>query len=490
MSENQRFKIHSVKYNFLMSSILKMSSFIFPMITFPYISRILGPIGNGKVSFATSVIYYFTSFSALGIPTYGIKICAQCRNNPKKLSQTVQELLTLGIVLTISAYILLIILIYSVPRLYIAKDVILVTSLNLILSNIGIEWFYQAIEQYDYITVRNLLFKVISIILMFLFVKTEADYVIYAGIQVFATVGSNVLNLLRIKRYVTIKPFINCKIKQHLKPTMIFFMMTVATTIYTNLDTVMLGFMTDDQQVGFYNAAIKMKNILVALVASLGTVLLPRVSYYIKQKMYNEYKKIISSSFRVVLLIAIPLIAYCTIEAENILLILAGKAYLHASVIMKAIVPTILLIGLSNITGMQVLVPLGKEKLTMISTIFGALIDLILNLILIRRYGALGAALGTLIAEFFVFIIQLYFLRNSKYIKAFDMDCIKIVFAGVASTLVLILTIRLITFENCFITLSITSLIFFGTYCSIIILFKEAIVYEYGFKILKRLRRK
>ena len=298
MSASESFKIHSVKYNFVMSTILKMSSFVFPLITFPYISRVLGPDGNGKISFATSIIYYFTTFASLGIPTYGVRICAQYRNDKNKLTKTVHELLALGTMLTLIAYVALVIAVYFVPQLRANSAVIFVTSAILILSNVGVEWFYQAIEQYDYITFRNIFFKIISIILMFAFVKDINDYVIYAGIQVIGTVGSNILNLIRLRKYISVRPVKNYNIMQHIKPSLVFLMITVAATVYTNLDTVMLGFMVNNTQVGYFNAAVKMKNILVSLVASLSTVLLPRVSYYVKNNMMEEYKKTIANSFK------------------------------------------------------------------------------------------------------------------------------------------------------------------------------------------------
>ena len=175
--QKDELKIHSVKYNFIMNMILKMSSFIFPLITFPYVSRVLGAVGIGKVSFATSIIYYFTTIASLGIPTYGIKACAQCRNNKDQLSKLVHELIIISTIMTVVSYISFCILLLVVPKLFESRIVLLVTSSSLVLSSMGLEWFYQAIEQYDYITYRNLAFKVISIVLMFVFVTSSEDYI-------------------------------------------------------------------------------------------------------------------------------------------------------------------------------------------------------------------------------------------------------------------------------------------------------------------------
>ena len=458
MKQVNNIKIHSVKYNFLMNIILKMSSFIFPLITFPYISRVLGPAGNGKVAFATSVVYYFSIFAALGIPTYGIRKCAQCRDDKQKLAKTVHELLILGSILTVIAYIVLVICIFAIPKLRDNANIIFITSATLILTNVGVEWFYQAIEQYDYITIRNLLFKFISII----------------------------LNLIKLRKYIPVKIDGKYNLKQHLKPSMMFFLMTIAATIYTNLDTVMLGFMENSIQVGYYNAAVKMKNILTSVVSALGAVLLPRVSYYIEKGMYEEYRKTLNKSIKVVLLISLPLMLYCMIEARDVLLFLSGKQYLPALSAMVVIMPTILLIGISNVTGMQILVPLGLEKYTIISTVIGAIVDVILNSLLIPQYGAMGAAVGTLIAEVSVLIVQIYFLRKIKYVNIINKDWIKIILATMIALIGMRVIDKIVFIDIVLLRLFYTSAIFFGIYILALIVLKEEIVQEQGISIIKK----
>ena len=177
MKENK-----SIKINFFMNTLLNMSSFIFPLITFPYVSRILLPEGTGKVSFATSFIAYFTMFAQLGIPTYGIRACASVRDDRKSLSRTVHELLFINIVMSVISYVILFIVLFNVPKLRDDRLLYIIVSSTILLSAIGMEWLYKALEQYTYITVRSLIFKIIALIGMFLLVKTKSDYVIYGGI--------------------------------------------------------------------------------------------------------------------------------------------------------------------------------------------------------------------------------------------------------------------------------------------------------------------
>lgn len=483
---NQTPRIHSVKYNFLMNAILRMSSFLFPIITFPYVSRVLHADGTGRAAFATSVIYYFTIFASLGIPTYGIRACARCRDDKEKLSRTVHELLMIGTALTVIAYALMATLVFAVPRLRAETALLFVSSATLILTNVGVEWFYQAIEQYDYITYRNLAFKAISIALIFIFVRDAKDLVIYAGIQVLGTVGSNILNLIRLRRYILIRPLGHYHPVRHLRPSLTFFMLTVAATVYTNLDAVMLGFMATDTELGYYNAAVKMKNILVSVVSALGTVLLPRAAYYIQQKKMAEYKRIIDASFRAVTLIALPLMAYCMLRATDIICFLAGDEYRPAASAMVAITPTILLIGLSNITGIQILVPLSKEKYTTWSTVLGAGVDVVLNAMLIPRYGALGAAIGTLVAETSVLLAQLFFLRRSEYIRQPLAAFGRMVLAVGCACAAVAVCGRFVVLQSSFLNVLWSGALFFGVYGGLLLVTKEPLVAD----VLKAVRHK
>ena len=285
-------KQKSIKVNFIMNAILSISGFIFPFITFPYISRILLPEGTGRVNFATSLINYFVMLAMLGIPTYGIRACAQVRDDKEKLTRTAHELLFINLIMSLVSYALLAAALLFVPRLFEDRLLYIIVSSTILFTAIGMEWLFKALEQYTYITVRSLVFKAIAVVAMFLLVHQKSDYVIYGGISIFAASASNILNFIHARKYIIMHPIGNYNLKKHLKPVLVFFAMACATTIYTNLDNVMLGFMKGDVDVGYYNAAVKIKLILVAIVTSLGNVLLPRVSYYIQHGQMSEFKTV------------------------------------------------------------------------------------------------------------------------------------------------------------------------------------------------------
>ncbi len=471
-----------------MNVILKMSSFIFPLITFPYVSRVLGAVGNGKVSFATSVIYYFSMIATLGIPTYGVKICAQYREDKEKLSKTVKELLIIESLAMIVSYIIFFIALYFVPRLREEKTLMLINSATILLTVFGVEWFYQSIEQYDYITFRNLVFKIISISLMFLLVHETEDYVLYGAINVLGTVGSNILNILRLRKLVDFKTKCTIQLSQHIRPVFMLFMLSAASMVYTSLDTTMLGFMKDDAAVGYYNAAVKLKNILVSLVTSLGTVLLPRLSNSLANKDMIAFNRLIKKSFNFVLLMSIPLTIYCIIEASDCINFLAGSGYQQAILPMQLISIAIIFIGLSNIIGIQILIPCGKENLTVLSTVVGAIVNIILNSILIPLYSAAGAALATTIAELSVLLVQVYFIRSHLHSMLQIQNIFKIFISGIVATLILLTNNYFIHIDSTFLSIIETGFLFFITYGVILIITREQITQEAINNIIKKFK--
>lgn len=483
-------KIHSIKYNFIMNIILKISGFIFPLITFPYVSRVLQAEANGKIAFASSIVSYFMLIASLGIPSYGIRKCAEVRDDRKELSRVVQELLILNIICAIVTYVAFIIILLSVPRIKSESLLFLITSLSIPFNIFGVEWLYQAIEQYNYITIRNITFKIIAIILMFIFVRDIQDYIIYAGINVFASVGSNILNILKLHEYVDLSVNENdafrhdtkvkrvYQLKQHIKPILTLFLYNATTTIFTNMDQMMLGFMTGNESVGFYSAAIKIKNILVSVITALGAVMLPRVSYYLKQNLYDKFEGLILKSFEFIMVAAIPIATFFILKADSILIFIAGDKYRDSIKIMQYLMPSIVFIGFSSVTAWQMLIPLKKEKYTVIGAVGGAFIDMLINILLIPKYGAIGAAIGTVIAEAVVLLVHVIVLRNLIK-KTFEIkELFKVIIGDITAISCFVIFYHFISINNAFMDCVISGTMFFIIYGLILCFLKEKIVLE------------
>lgn len=471
-----------------MNFILTISNFIFPLITFPYVSRVLGAEGVGTVTFATSIVDYFSMIGMLGIPTYGIRACAKVRDNKEKLDKTVQEIMLLNSIVMFISLSFLSITVFTVGKLESNKVLYLIMSTTLIFNVLGVDWLYKSLEQYRYITLRSIAFKIFSMISLFLFVHQSGDYLIYAAITVLAGVGSNILNFINLRKFVSLKPVGELNLKQHLKPTLSFFMLNVSTTIYVNLDTTMLGFIKGDDAVGFYSAATKLKQILVSVVTSLGAVLLPRLSYYYEIGELDEFKRIVQKALNFVFVISLPLVIYFTLLATESILFLSGAAFLPAVLPMQLILPTVFLIGLSNLMGIQVLVPTNRENLVIRSTVAGAIVNVLINIWGINLFGPAGAAFATTIAELCVTLVQLYYLSELMLPMFAKISYVKIGLGLIFASLVTVVALKSLSL-GVFLKLMITAVIFFGSYGMILLLTKESFVTTIVESLLLKLKR-
>ena len=364
----------------------------------------------------------------------------------------------------------------TVPKFKSEKTLLIIVSLTLLFNTIGMEWLYKALEQYMYITIRSIIFKVIAVIAMFLLVHEKSDYIIYGAISIFASSASNIFNLINVHKYINLKPIGNYNLKQHLKPVFIFFAISCAATIYTNLDTVMLGFIKTDSDVGCYNAAVRIKSILVSIVTSLGVVLLPRASYYLEHNMISEFYKITKKAINFVFIIAVPLMVYFILFAKEGIFLLSGSAYIGAVKPMQIIMPTLVFIGLTNIMGIQMLVPMGKEKIVLYSEIAGALVDLVINIVLIPRWASAGAAIGTLVAEIIVWIVQYCALRKDVKSAYLTIDYKTILWA-ILMAIVGVVWVKTLSI-NVFFKLIISAVMFLGIYFGVLMIRKDELTIE------------
>lgn len=487
-------KIRSVKFNFIMNFIMAASAIMFPLITFPYVSRVLMAVGNGKVAAATAVITYFNLFASLGIPTYGIRACAKVRDDKEKLSKTVQELLIINSVTMFITCIAFVVTVAVIPEFSAEKELYIINGVGMVLNMFAVTWLYNALEQYAYITICNIAVKAVSLILMFLLVKKPEDYIIYGGITVLASSASYVFNFLYAFRFVSLKKTGKYEFRIHMKPIFRFFAMTAAASVYTNLDVVMLKFMKGDAEVGYYNAAIKVKTILVSLITSLGTVLLPRLSYYVKKNEKQLFCQMIGKAVNFVVIAGLPLSVYFMIFADESILFLAGEGYQGSVIPMILLMPTVLLIGLSNTTGIQVLTPQNMEQKVLNSILWGAVIDFILNLALIPKFASSGAAFATLTAELAVLIVQCVYLRESILGMAKAVSWRKVIPAillgSAAGAVVKLLAdfsgiVQSVEIEA-FLTLAVSGCAFFGGYGAVLLATKEEFVWGLVGRYLKK----
>ena len=391
----------SVKVNYILNLINTGSQMLFPLITFPYACRVIGADGIGQVNFFQSIIQYISLFTCLGIPLYAIREIARVRNDIVKMNRIATEILLLHTLLTLIGYIVVVVLCFVVPQIEADVSLFLVLSLIIFFTAIGCEWFYQGIEDFKYITIRGLLVKVISVVLLFIFVKSKNDLLNYGWYTVLGVLGGNVFNFFRLRKYIHKENivFSHLNVFRHLKPALQVFSLNIVISIYIQLNPVLLGFMKNALAVGYFTAATKLMQMIMKLSACLGSVMMPRVSHLIAENKNDEFNRLIQKSYDFTIALSLPLAIGVIVCAPAIIKLLCGQEFEAATLTSQIIAPVIFMVGISNVIGIQVLYPKGKINTVILSCLFGAILDLILSIFLIPYFSYNGTAVAYLAAE-------------------------------------------------------------------------------------------
>lgn len=479
-------QVKTIKLNLILNLIRSVLGTLFILLTIPYVSRVLGPDKLGRVEYANSVITYFMLFTALGIPNYGVREVAKYRDNKRKLTKIVIELFLILIIMTILGYIILIFMLYRYKTLFEIKDIVWIMSINIICNSIGVEWFYQGIENQLYITKRFILAKILGIIFLFLLVKTRKDYLMYALILVILQGGSNILNFINLRKYLNFKSITwkRLNIIRHLKPILVIFSATAATTIYSQLDSVMIGNI-NKTAVSIYVIPNKIIKLLLLVITAMGIVTLPRLSNCLKNKDYKNYNFYLKNSLNYIWILSIPAMFATFLLADDIILLLTGEQYRDSILTLKILCPVLFLIGIGYFIGYQMLYPLGLEKYYTISVIVAALVNFIFNYFMIPKYLQNGAAIGTIIAEAIGPLITLFFARkNLRQIDFFSIKKVKYIVAALIMS-VIIYFIKQSNYGHIG-NILISGILGLSVYIIILIILKE----ETCIEIIKKLKNK
>lgn len=463
-----------IRKNFIYNNLLGFTNIIVPIIIFPYVSRVFGPTGLGIVSFAISLTATFVIIASLGIPIYGIREIAKVKDNKEQLSKTYSEIIVIQIVwLFISLFIYAGWIYFS--NTFNDEPIIRWVSFFHILSMVGLlNWFYQGIENYKFITIVNFIIKILTIGLLFLLVSASEEYWLYYAIIVGATFLGCVLSIFYSLKYISFQ-FKNLNLKRHLNSIGVLFGTQLAIGIYINLDIVFLNYLASEEQVGYYAPANKLVKVCLLFITSLGTVLLPKLSQHIKSGKIKETKNILSKSIQFVFLVSLPIIVLLWILAPEIIQVFAGSSFKESVPLLRYLVPLIFFIGMSNIFGLQILVPFNKERKLMIAVLIGALISIALNIALIPNLESLGAVYSVLITEL---IIALLTLLAARKVISFRVNYKSIVIYLLLAMLLIPVCMILNTYFDGKIYLIVTSMMCFIIYVGGLFLSKDAFFKE------------
>lgn len=401
-------KKKSLGLNALLNGIRSVLNLLFPLITFPYVSRVLSVEGIGIYNFSITYIGYFLLIAGLGIATYAIREGAKYRENKNEMDKFSSQIFSLNMIATVIAYLLLFGSLIIFQNLHNYISCILIFSLQILFTTLGTEWIYTIYEDYAYITIRSIIFKVISIVLLFLLVRKPEDYLIYAAITVLSAVGSNLLNFIHARSFVHIKLTTKTNWRYHLKPILVIFASAIAVTIYVSSDTTILGLLKDDYAVGIYSTSVKIYQIAQGLLSALLTVTIPRLAFLWGQKRIGEYNKVLSKVLDSLGILVLPASVGLIMLSREVVLIIASEKYLPSVNSLRIISWAIIFSIFSWIFSDCVLIPAKRENLVLRNTIITAIENIILNFILIPFMSYDGTSLSTVIAEFTVMIMNGY----------------------------------------------------------------------------------
>lgn len=485
-------KNKSLGVNALLNGLRSALNLVFPLITFPYVSRILSVDGMGIYNFSNTYINYFLLIAGLGIATYAVREGAKYRDEKEKIKIFSSQVFTINLISTVIAYILLLVSLVIFKNLHNYISCVLILGLQIFFTTIGTEWIYTIYEDYAYITIRSIIFKMISIVLLFIFVKNSNDYLWYAAITVLANVGSNILNFIHAKSFCRIKVVKKISLKRHLKPILIIFASTVAITIYVSSDTTILGLLKDDYAVGIYGVAVKIYTMVSGLISGLLMVTIPRLAMLIGKRMVKEYTYILQEVVSTLSLLGLPASIGLVMLSKEVILIIAGQKYLSGTFSLQIIIWALIFSNFSTIFNQCVLIPTKREAKSLRNTVITGLVNIGLNFIFIPLWSYNGTAFSTVIAEFMIMTLNGWsardfigpILKSNKFLKNIldsVIGCIGIVLI----CLLLKIGIDSIIWRTIFSV--IMSIIIYG---AILIVLKNEIAMEYLNKIMKRIMNK
>lgn len=407
----------SLKLNFVYNVLINLSGVIFPFITAPYVARVLEPEGVGLFNFANTYAGYFALVAALGIPTYGVREVAKIKDNPEKLTTLVSQLISINVIATIFVTVVYLLSLYLIGQLNENYVLFLIAGVVLYMAPFKINWFFLGVEDFGFIALRTLIMRLCSLLLLFLLVHDKGDLIIYMFIYVLSTVLGDFWNYIMMLKYNVRPHFTLIGLKLHIKPLLILFSSAISISIYTVLDTLMIGFISNYAQVGYYNSASNITRAILTIVTSLSAVAIPRVSYYLKNGEGEKINILMNQSFSVISFLAFPLSLGIFCVTPIFVPLFFGPEFCGAIIPLQILGFLIIAIGLNNLFGIQILIGLGLDKLFLYSVLMGMLLNVTMNSVLIYYFGAIGASMASLVAETLILFVTAYYVYKKTNIR-------------------------------------------------------------------------
>jgi O-antigen/teichoic acid export membrane protein len=465
----------SLKTNYLFNTSLTISNILFPIITFSYVARVFGPEILGKINFIASLAGFFSLIASFGLSIYGTSVIAKERDDQSSLNNLFSEFLSITFLSSMVSTVFYLSLFLFLPKLKNDLGLFLIYGSNVLFTFMSIDWLYQGFEKYQYITIRNIVSKIAFLGSIVLIIRNKGDFLLFGGIVFLSFFIPNLHGLYRARTLVNFRPDF-LAFKKHVRVLLINSSSLITVSIYVVLDNAILGFLAGDIYVGYYSTAMKITRIITAVSTSVATVLLPRLSYYIENNQIDEFNSLAKKSLHFIYLIALPSFFGVIILAPAIIACLAGKQFSQAVSALRIAAVIIPVVGLTNLIGLQVLIPLGKLKEQFFATFIAAIASVGLYLLLIPIFKHNGAALATAIAEAIVLAVQLVYVRRGLLVfRLFDRVFARYACMSLIMAAALLGVFHFITLKPLFLLIAGT-IIGAGIYFFGLVLMKDALV--------------
>lgn len=389
----------NVNKNTIFNTLKAVFGVIYPLITFPYISRVLLTDNVGKLNYGNSIVSYASMIASLGVTTYAVRECSKVRNIKDELSKTASQIFSINILSTLFAYFVLAVVLVVAKPLENYRILILIQSTSIIFSTFGADWLNTAMEDFQFIAIRTVLMQALSLFLMFAFVHKSEDYIKFAIVSVVASSGANIANIFYRKKYCSTHFTWDMDARKHLPRIILLFSLILSQTIYVNSDITILGIIKGDHDVGLYSTSAKIYQIINTTVASVTWVVMPKLSYYFTKNNYEEVNKLLKYALNFIIVIGIPSICLLEIIAPYLIIFIAGEEYVDAALSLRILGFAMLFSFIAGWIGNMTFLPAGKELLCLKISSVSALVNIVLNFILIPKYGLNAAAFTTAVSE-------------------------------------------------------------------------------------------
>lgn len=401
----------NLQRNVLYSGLLSSTNYIFPLIVYPYVSRVLGVHNIGIYNFVDSIINYFTLFSMLGISIVGIREIAVAKVDRNQLDKTFSGLLIINVIATIVSLVILGLSILALPELWQYRKMLGIGALKLLGNALLMEWFFFGMENFKYVAMRSVMVRLLYIVAVFTFVRDMDDYDTYYLLFVIMTLANAVINMTYIRHFVSFR-FRGARVTYYLKPMLMMGLYAILTKVYITFNTAYLGFVAGETEVGYFSTATKLYSVLMSLFAAFTGVMMPRMSSLLSEGKGNEYLSLMNKSLQVLFVFVIPIIIVSVVFASDIVLIISGSGYEGAVLPMQLCMPLMLVIGYEQLLIHQGLMPLKKDKAVLFNSVIGAFVGVILCVTLLAPYKSVGAAIVWAVSELIVLISAHYMLNR------------------------------------------------------------------------------